>query len=140
MLAKLWFPQMWLMLWFILIFLWCLTQSTLLMTINVHSMSENFSTMRSHRVLFCFFYIIFQSLPCFLLLNKTYRTYFQAWRQSGYFIYTLCFLASEVIALAVYSIQRISNDYHFKYGHKINAYCVYSWKISIFYTLVCNDF
>lgn len=125
-----------LIIWYMLIGLWSILWCTYVATASLNSIIQAHAIIRAHRKAFIMLYcILIASCNC-LLLNGTFRRNFQMWKSSGYYFLTMTILFLQSLTFPIYSLQRLFNDYHFKYGIPMNKFAKLSLKINIFVTSV----
>lgn len=124
-------------LYLLVIAVWGILSAVLVMTAFVDTLIDTFPKLIPYRLCTCSIMCIATLMVNISMLHNNYHLFFLNWSQNGMIITLLVLLIIFIIALFVYTLTNIANDYHFIYGSPLKFYWILSTKGTFFIVLTC---
>lgn len=132
LLSRSFFPQFFLFFYYTFAAFWTIQSVLVKTSITVNTILLTFPKLKKFKF---FVGLIFVSIGCFVNLSlqfyASYKTFY-VWKRSGYWLLCVFCCGAIILAIALYSVQRLLNDYHFMYGREVKRYWLYGYKIAMF--------
>lgn len=132
-------PQIWIIIWYFMVYFMMLTCTVYNLTAAVNSFLEVLPKIPSLRVsvvgIFCSLGMVIG-----LLLATPYgRPFFNNWIDSAYPLsLAVVFMAYSICISYIYTVDDLVNDYDFTYHRKPVRYWVANWQVAPVICLVCT--
>lgn len=115
-------------LWLLMVALWGIVSAVLIITAFVETLTDTFPKLNQYRLCTCSLVCIVAFILNIFTLHNNYFHFFTHWTQNGANFAILSLLAVYLVALFIYSLKNITNDYHFIYGMPLKPFWVLSVK------------
>lgn len=119
-------PQIWLLIWFSLLYFWSLSSCVCMLVLNVNALLEAYTSLEPYRnmviIICCIGIFIFDRL------TVNYR---DITLMTG-ILMILMIMFFVTITIISYTLKRVATDYHFVLGIKLDSFWVLVLKIAMF--------
>lgn len=127
-------------LWSLNIAMWGMLSAIFTVTCIIDSLVDAYPRCKNYRICICSVVCLFCLVINCSILNPLYYTITYMWVYTGMYILNATILVIFFLTIFVYSMDNVRDDYHFLYGHTLNQYWIFTFKMCCLICMVSKNY
>lgn len=123
-------PQIWLLVWFSLLYFWSLSSCVCMLALNVNALLEAYTSLEPYRNV-----IIIICCTAIFIFDRITVNFRDVTLITGVLMVLMIMLFINITIIA-YTLNRVATDYHFVQGIKLDSFWILVLKIALFINCV----